>query len=311
MCDLDELASLSPHQSARVLVLGATSLIGRFLLPALIEAGHEVVAISREAAAGSSLGALWVQADLTDAALARRLPPADAIVSLSPIWLLPAALPALGATGAGRLIAFSSTSRVTKAASPVAEERAVAQRLADGETATAAWCEVAGVGWTILRPTLIYAEGHDQNVSRLATLIQRWGVLPLSGAGAGLRQPVHAQDLAAVILTALARSQTAGVVYDLPGGEILSYRRMAERIFAGLKRTPRIVTTPPWLWRLARRAASPLLPGTTAAMGDRMSADLTFDSGPARRDLDWTPRDFHPNFLITPVEKILETTWRL
>ncbi len=33
-----------------------------------------------------------------------------------------------------------------------------------------ATCERYNVGWTILRPTLIYAEGRDGNVSRLARL---------------------------------------------------------------------------------------------------------------------------------------------
>jgi hypothetical protein len=37
------------------------------------------------------------------------------------------------------------------------------------------------VAWTILRPTLIYVEGRDANVSRLAGLIRRFKVLPLSG----------------------------------------------------------------------------------------------------------------------------------
>jgi hypothetical protein len=31
-------------------------------------------------------------------------------------------------------------------------------------------------------------------------------------------------------------------------------------------------------------------------MGERMSADLVFDPGPAVRDLGWAPRPFHPRF---------------
>jgi nucleoside-diphosphate-sugar epimerase len=72
----------------------------------------------------------------------------------------------------------------------------VAASLAEAEAEVERFCAEPGVAWTILRPTLIYDEGRDGNVSRLAGLIRRFGVLPLSGEGEGLRQPVHAEDLA-------------------------------------------------------------------------------------------------------------------
>src|ERR1700749_1469103 len=65
-------------------------------------------------------------------------------------------------------------------------------RRGGGEAAVRDFCGANGVAWTLLRPTLIYAEGHDQNVTRLAGMIRKLGVLPLSGQGAGLRPPVHA-----------------------------------------------------------------------------------------------------------------------
>jgi nucleoside-diphosphate-sugar epimerase len=286
------------------LVLGATSLIGRFLTPRLAEAGLNAVAISRappcshkrdvaQKAAGSLF---WARGDLTAPETLPALAPADAIISLSPIWLLPPALPRLLETGARRVIAFSSTSRVTKTQSPVASERAMAARLAGGETQTLSLCADAGVACTLLRPTLIYAEGHDQNVSRLAKLIGRFGVLPLSGEGEGLRQPVHADDLAWAALALLNAPATFGKIYALPGGETLSYRAMVERVFESLGRTPRILTVPPPLWRLGLTLASPILKDATSAMGQRMAQDLTFDAGPAERDFGWAPRAFRPRF---------------
>ena len=276
---------------ARVLVLGATSLVGRFALPRLVEQGIAVAALSRAPRAPEP-GVEWVAGDVNDPALT--LPQADAALSLSPIWLLPAALPKLEAAGVRRLIAFSSTSRFTKADSPEPGERAVAERLAEGEATTTRFCEGAGIAWTIFRPTMIYAEGRDQNVSRLARLIRRAGVLPLSGAGAGLRQPVHAEDLAEACLLALDEPRTFGRAYDLPGGETLSYRAMAERIFEGLGRRPRVLPLPPRLWRAAFRLASPR--GATAAMGERMAEDLVFDGAPAAADFGWSPRPFRPRF---------------
>lgn len=278
-------------------MLGGTSLIGRFLLPRAVERDLEVTALSRVARDAGD-GAAWVVGDLA-ALHPEDLPQARAILSLSPIWLLPDALPALAATGARRLLAFSSTSRLTKIASPDPAERRTAERLADGEDRTRRACEDAGIAWTLLRPTMIYAEGEDQNISRLARLIARFGMLPLSGAGEGLRQPVHAADLAEAALAMLDRPETFGRIYDLPGGETLTYRQMVERIFEGLGRSPHVYSVPPPVWRTALAIARPVLPGATAAMGERMAEDLVFDAEPARRDFGWSPRAFHPDFRLS------------
>ncbi len=276
-----------------VLVLGATSLIGRHLMDQLRLAQVDPVAVSRQPPAGE---ACWVDADLSDPQLEEALPAVATVFSLSPIWLLPAALPALKAKGMRRLVAFSSTSRFTKQTSDIAQERGVAKALAEAEAEVERFCAAQGVAWTILRPTLIYDEGYDGNVSRLAGLIRRFGVLPLSGGGEGLRQPVHAADLA-IGAVAAARSPAAdNKAYDLVGGETLPYRQMAERIFEGLGRRPVVPALPPALFAWLLKLASPFLPGATAAMGTRMGQDLTFDSAPAARDFGWAPRDFHPRF---------------
>jgi nucleoside-diphosphate-sugar epimerase len=280
-------------ESRPILVLGATSLVGGFAVRRLAEQGFAVRAVSRTPQANFS-SVEWSVVDLADPAL--RLPDAPAALSLSPIWLLPEALPALEQAGVRRLIAFSSTSLFTKAASPEAEERAVAQRLAEGEAQTAAFCEAHGIAWTVFRPTMIYAEGRDRNVSRLAGLIRRFRVLPLAGSGEGRRQPVHADDLAEACLRALDRPETFGRAYDLPGGETLTYRAMAVRIFHGLGLRPRVVSLPPRLWQAGLKLAAPLLPGATAAMGERMGEDLVFDGSIAAADFGWSPRPFRPRF---------------
>jgi nucleoside-diphosphate-sugar epimerase len=281
-----------PPIAAPVLVLGAASLIGRFLLPRLDGLGVKTFALSRKA----DQRAGWVQGDLDDDGLEAVLPEAATVFSLSPIWLLPAALPALKAKGLRRLVAFSSTSVFTKAGSDDPGERQVAQNLADGEAAVVAFCEAHDVAWTILRPTMIYAEGQDKNVTRLARMIRKLGVLPLAGSGDGLRQPVHADDLAMGALMAAMRPAASSRAYDLPGGETLTYRQMVERIFRALGRPPRILTAPGWVWALGFALAKPLLKGATAQMGKRMGADLVFKAAPAQQDLDWSPRAFQPDF---------------
>jgi nucleoside-diphosphate-sugar epimerase len=282
----------APDLRTPVLVTGATSLIGRFALPRLQAMDVAFHALSRTAPDAPG----WVQGGLSDPGLDTLLPECPTVLSLSPIWHLPPGLTTLKAKGMQRLVAFSSTSVSTKAASPDAYEQGMVRRLAEGEEAVRAFCEANGVAWTILRPTLIYAEGQDQNVSRLARLIGRLGFLPLAGKGGGLRQPVHADDLAAAAIAAAASPAAGNRAYDLPGGETLTYRQMAERVFEGMGRRPAILPLPEGLWRLAFALARPLLPGATAQMGRRMSEDLAFDGSTAAADFGWNPRPFRPNF---------------
>lgn len=280
------MSEAEPAQTDPILVAGATSLIGGFLLERAKAEGRAVTPLSRRPGRG-------VAADLTRP---HSLPAAERMICLTPLWLLAPALPALADGGLRRLVAFSSTSRFTKAASPAAEERAVADKLARAEADLVEICAARGIAWTVLRPTLIYVEGADRNVSRLAELIRRFGLLPLSGDGRGRRQPVHADDLAAAALAALDCAAAENRAYDLPGGETLTYRHMCERLFEALGRPPRILAAPPWAWRAAFALAGPLLPGATAAMGARMAEDLVFDAEPARRDFGYAPRPFRPNF---------------
>jgi len=288
---MDEAASTG----GRMLILGATSLIGRYLTPRLATMGGDVTALSRSPRAAQD-GVRWVLADLQAPDSLAAVGRVDTVYSLSPIWLLtPQALAALGALGMRRLVAFSSTSVLTKAASGSSAERRVAEALARGEAAIEAHAAVSGMGWTILRPTLIYAEGQDGNVSRLAGLIRRCGVLPLPGNGAGRRQPVHAEDLARLAEAVMARPAT-NRAYAAPGGETLSYRTMVERIFAGLGRRPLILSVPEPVIRFGYALAGPLLPGSTAQMIERIAEDLVFDGEDAQRDFAWTPRAFHPRF---------------
>ena len=276
-----------------MIVTGATSQIGRFLLPRLQQAGFTVSALSRSPQ-GSQPGVCWLQGDLS-----RPLdwsPTADSavLIHLALLSLLPDRLPELAQRGVRRVIAFSSTSRFTKAASVDPGERGLAASLAQAEDRLAQRCAGLGIRWTLFRPTLIYGAGMDKNVCFIADFVRRYRFFPLLGKGEGLRQPVHADDLAAACLAALEHSASCGHSYQLTGGETLSYRAMVERVFQALNRPPRLLAVPRPLLRTALRGAR-LLPGLrhlTPEMADRMSEDLCFDSRPATQDFGYAPRRF-------------------
>jgi nucleoside-diphosphate-sugar epimerase len=280
-------------QPASSLVIGGSGLVGGYIVEHLVQRGQRPLALSRAPRSDDRLD--WYRGDLhAPASLA--FPPFSTLFCTADAVLLAEALPDLLHPALKRLVAFSSTSVITKQDTEVPSERAMIQRLAAAEQQIAATCEQHGIGWTILRPTLIYAEGRDTNITPLSRLIRRFGFMPLVGGGPGLRQPVHAEDLAIAAITAAQSDAAINKFYSLPGPETVTYREMIGRVFDGMSLPRRFLPVPPWLWRAGFAAVNPLFPGANVAMGIRMMKDMTFDATPATKDLGWTPRGFRPVF---------------
>jgi nucleoside-diphosphate-sugar epimerase len=293
------MAGPIPHAMSSqptILVTGATSQIGKFLLPRLVASGYSVVAVSRQINGGDGRGITWLAVDIRSPGCA--LPAAQVLIHLAPLNLLPPLLPGFLKSGGKRLICFGTTSRYIKAASADAGEQAFATGQVAAERDIAAACAKAEARWTLFRPTLIYGAGMDRNVSLIARIIGRFGFFPLFGRAIGRRQPVHADDLAVACVAALNSPRSFDKAYDLAGGETLSYRDMVTRIFAALGRKPRFVHVPMGLFRIAMGLIS-LLPrflDFNAEMARRMNDDLVFDSSAAMRDFGYAPRPFRPTF---------------
>jgi nucleoside-diphosphate-sugar epimerase len=280
-------------EPAKCLILGATGLVGGYILEHLMRAGERPLALSRSPQ--SRPGIDWFSGDL-EKPDALAFPPFATLYCTADAILLPAALPHLFNPSLRRAIVFSSTSVITKLDSEVVAEREKLKSLAEAEQKIAAACQRNNVAWTILRPTLIYAEGRDTNITPLSRLIRRFGFMPLVGGAPGLRQPVHAEDLAIGAIAAASSRAAANKFYALPGGETVSYREMVGRIFDGLRKPRRTIPIPVLLWRAGFLLARPLFPGANVAMGIRMMKDMAFDSTAATRDFGWNPRAFNPRF---------------
>ncbi len=281
--------------SRHVLLVGGGNQVSAFLIPALLKAGHRLTVHSRGPCppwlpAHPLLdwdSGPWHQAH-------HRSAQADSLIYLAPLGQF--SLLWRGLAHISRVIAFSSTSRVSKELSEDPAERAVATELGAGERDIRALTDASGAALTVLRPTLIYGAGMDRNLTRLAAFIQRWRVMPLLGQGCGRRQPVHAADLAQAAVNLLQREAALSGTYDLPGGSTLSYRSMVQRVFESLHLMPRFVSVP----SPAVRLALPLLNRTgrwrdlNLAMLNRMNNHLEYDLLPAQRDFHYQPRPFRP-----------------
>ncbi len=271
-----------------ILVFGATSQIGHFLLPALRVRGEPVLAVSRRPSAQRAReGVCWIQGSLPDAVPEHR--DISVIISFAPLlalakWMEQAALPL-----APRVIATSSMSALSKQNSPVLAERIVAQQLRDGEAALASVCARHGAAWTVLRPTLIYGAGMDKSLTPIARRAARWRIFPLL-SGDGLRQPVHAEDVALAVLAALDQLASAGWILSIGGGERLSVAQMFDRVRQSLAVTSLPLPLPAWLLRFGSHVL-PYLRGPLC----RLDSDLLADNTQLTRLLGVQPRPFCPD----------------
>lgn len=281
-----------------VWVFGATSAVGHCLLPRLIAKGYRVRAFSRNPAAHGVDGGVqlrWEVADISDALLVHAGGRPRIAIHLAPLDLLPGQIDSLIQAGMQRLIAFGSTSVFTKRGGTQAEQ-SLMERLTTAERAIETRCAEAGVRWSIFRPTIIYCPGLDRSLTLLTRFIRHMRFFPVVGCADGLRQPVHADDLAKACISLLASEAGWNRSYNLSGGETLGYREMLTRIFGRQGRRPRIVRVPEGLFRFALVFAR-LLPAYRSLnieMVRRVNIDMNFDHSSASEAFGYDPRPFQP-----------------
>lgn len=284
----------------RVGVLGATSLVGKCLIPLLIQDGWEVTAFSRQKVDSefiqTSTAVKWyslesLRENQPNSNLDQKIP---YWFYLAPIWTLPAYFDFLSKQIVKKIIVLSSTSIFTKEASSDTSEIKIAEKLKEGEAALRNWAGKYGINWIILRPTLIYGYGQDRNICEIAHFIQRFHFFPLLGNASGLRQPIHADDVAMACYAAFLSQQVANRVYNISGNELISYREMVERVFYALDKPPILLKIPYWFFRLTIKLLKlfPRYSNWSIAMVERMGRDLIFDHSEAARDFGFMPRSF-------------------
>lgn len=273
-------------------VFGASGAIGRFLLPRLLQADHDVVAVSREPRSSHHARLRWITADLPN-----NVPPLPAgatIFSLGPLDAFAAWFAANHMRDA-RIIAIGSRSIDTKKDSADAGERDVADRLERAEASLARSAD-AGARITVLRPTLIYGAGLDRSLTPIVAFARRWRVFPYIAGANGLRQPVHADDLAAACV-ALARVVPPHRAYDVGGGERITFSAMLRRVRASLPFFALGLPVPIALASAGSALArmSPAFHAASSGALARIREDLVVDHAAATADFGWAPRAFAPD----------------
>lgn len=235
----------------RVFLTGSTGFVGRGLLSALADCGHEVVCLVRPGSEARwrpdlawSNRVVRVPGDLFDeTSLIRAMEGCDAVVHLVGIIRERPAkgvtfdrihvdgtrriVAAARQTGVHRLVHMSALGARPGAASPYHRTKHEAEQAV----------MTSGIPWTIFRPSVIFGPG-DEFVNMLAQLV-RLPVTPVIGDGSYRLQPVSRRTVADVFVQALTREEAIGRVFEAGGPEALPYTRILDEIGRALGK-PRV-----------------------------------------------------------------------
>ena len=294
----------------RVFVAGATGVIGRRLVPRLVEAGHTVTAMTRSpdrAKAIVALGADPVECDVYDTTgLEEAVRKAEPDVVIHQLTALPPAIDprkmeeqlaandrirtegtrnlvtAAAAAGARRIVAQSVSFAYTPEGGPVKEEdaplwleaprpwRRSVEAIADLER------QVLSVEGVVLRYGYFYGPGtayaEDGSVADLVRARQ----LPIAGRGSGVFSFVHADAAASATVLALDHGQPG--IYNVVDDEPAPLREWLP-VYVKALDAPALRKVPVFLARLAVGSYGVYY----------MTQQRGASSAKAKKELGWTP----------------------
>jgi uncharacterized protein YbjT (DUF2867 family) len=281
--------------STRLLVAGATGFVGRRLCPALVEAGYDVVSMTRRPDDFDGAGTA-VYGDVHDSAT---LPDALAGVDVAYYLVHSLASPdferldaeaarafgeAAAEAGVQRIVYLGGLGRDTDRLSAHLRSRREVEGLLGG----------AGVPVTVLRAGIVVGHGGisweitRQLVKHLPAMVTpRW---------VGTRtQPIALADVVRYLVGVLDHPEAVGKVFEIGGPEVLRYSTMMQRV-ATLQHRPLVIVPVPLLSPRLSSAWLALVTDVDARAGrtlvDSMTIEVVVEDDAIRRLVPFEPMDY-------------------
>lgn len=295
----------------RILLLGAGGFIGRQIMAELVAAGHDVVGVVR--ALGNLPAAFpqirFLPLDLAQATDQESWQPhlvgIDCIVNAAGI-LRGADMDAVHVDMPRALCRASEDADVRHIVliSAVSAREDVATDYSLSKRAGEHVLRSSGLGWTILRPSLIYGDGSYGGTSLLRGMAALPFLVPLPGNGEFAFTPLHVRDLARSVELICDNAAFHGRTLEPVGPETLDLRELLARYRAwlGFGRA-RFVSIPMPLMHLFGRIGDVAGDGpvsTSSVM--QMVAGNAGDSAAYTKAIGFEPRSLNEALLSRPAQ---------
>jgi uncharacterized protein YbjT (DUF2867 family) len=152
----------------------------------------------------------------------------------------------------------------------------------------------SGMGYAILRPTVLFGGGKDVLINNIAFLLRRLPLFLIPGDGSYGVQPVHVEDLADLAVDAVYSRENH--VIDAVGPETYTFKELVGLVGGKIGAERPLISVPPRLALLAAQFLSLFLNDVllTPEEVDGLMANLLVSKEPARGKIsfkDWLERN--------------------
>lgn len=158
---------------------------------------------------------------------------------------------------------------------------------------------------TILRPSMIYGDLCDRNMSKFIKMVDKLRILPVINGGNSLIQPVNARDLGKAFFTVLMSPGVSdGESYDLSGERPIKMIDAIKLISKELNKKTVYISIPLSLGVLIARALKILTIGRVDYVErvQRMGEDRNYSHDNATNDFGFNPMTFENGIQIEVLE---------
>ena len=275
------------------LVSGAKSSVGCALLGFLQDRAAEVWALTRGTLPDSTASVQWMHANQITLRYQKDTRNQPMIfLAVAPLWSVAETIDACTGIPLQKIVAVGSTSEFTKASSQDPYDQEVVAQLRQGVRDLRERANRRQIPFLLLRTTMIYGP-NDRNLTFWRRFARYAPVLPLISGGRAMRQPVHVEDVAAVVLAAAGYSGSTQE-FIIAGPRPLSYRQMLESICQQQGRKRLFVSFPVFMLKIVVMVIRflPGMKGLRPSMIERMQLDMIFPIDRAQQELGFIPREF-------------------
>lgn len=154
---------------------------------------------------------------------------------------------------------------------------------------------------TILRPSMIYGDLCDSNMSKFIKMVDKLRVMPVINRGNSLIQPVNARDLGKSFFTVLmTKEKTKGKAYDLSGQKPLKLLEVLKIIRKELNKKTVFISVPLNLGVLMARFLKVITVKKIDYVEkvERMGEDRNYSHERATEDFGYSPMNFEEGIKI-------------